>query len=51
MSADPKRIRKGEPRHSPADCGKRYRHDPHGYLTPRGKVKACDGMVNKRRRQ
>jgi hypothetical protein len=45
---NPKRIRKQEPKHSPADCGLRYPHRWHMFETPRGKFKVCDGEVNKR---
>lgn len=31
-----------------ADCGAAFGHDPHIWRTQRGKVKACDGAVNKR---
>lgn len=32
----------------PADCGAKFAHDPHGYVTARNKVKACDGSTTKR---
>lgn len=31
-----------------SDCGRTFKHDPHLYETPRGKIKACDGSIDKR---
>lgn len=32
----------------PADCGAPWDHDPHLFLTPKLRAKACDGAINKR---
>lgn len=45
MSTDRK---KNTPKTHPADCGAFFGHDPHLYLTPTGKTKACDGSIAKR---
>lgn len=35
---------------TPADCGARYNHKMHIFETERGKIKACDGTINKDRK-
>ena len=35
----------------PADCGAKFEHDTHPYLTERKKIKICDGSITKRNKE